>query len=224
MSNENSITNLPKFIKRGNSSARYRKFSCITYLTEIQIKLRLLEHSNQIRVYAYAYHDKDVREDGTFKEPHFHLIIVTYTTCTVSAIRRWFSGVKDSNGNEITTTVQNCTDVFEMYDYLIHDTVQARNAGKYKYDSSIRVTNDKGYFKADEVSHWDNIVLASEMLLKGESIQDIGRRFGRDFIFHYGAIEKYVFRILEQRKYHESLEEIHQREYELEIARLNNDI
>ena len=115
------------------SSGRSRKFSCITYLSEIQLKVCLLAHSSQIRYYAYALHDKDIREDGTLKEPHIHLILITYNTCSISAIRRWFSGYVDNNG-PITTTAQSCSDVFSMYDYLTHNTKECIALGKYQYD------------------------------------------------------------------------------------------
>lgn len=223
MSNENSTTNIPRRIRVGSNakSGRARKFSCVTYLSELQLEVCLLAHSLQIRTYAYAYHDKDVKEDGTIKEPHIHLVLVTYNPCTVSAIRRWFSGYVDSNG-EITTTAQICNDVFSMYDYLTHNTKECREQGKYLYDKSIIKTNDKsGYFRASTESEFDNITLASEMLLKGEKVQDVAKIFGRDFIIHYNTIKSYVNDVLRQRNYGMTLENVLEREYELEIYKLN---
>ena len=190
MSNENSSSNRPPFKNKGGSG-RYRKFSCITYLGEDFLKLRLFQHEKQIRAYAYAYHDKDTNEDGTFKEPHAHLLIITYNTCTLSAVRRWFSGfIQD--GKVVNTIVQKLTDEYEMYEYLIHNTLQAKLDGKYQYDKSIRKTDDPIYWQAYEESNWDNVQLACEMLLKGTSIHDCGRMFGRDFILHYNAIKHYL--------------------------------
>lgn len=190
MSNETSTSNRPP-LKLKNSSGRYRKFSCITYLDEEWLKLRLLQHERQIRAYAYAYHDKDVKEDGTLKESHIHLLIVTYNACSLSAIRRWFDGfVQD--GKDVTTTAQKMTDEYEMFKYLTHDTLTARAENKYRYDKSIVKSNDLGYFKANEQSNYDNIQLACEMLLKGTSLHDCGRMFGRDFILHYRAIKDYL--------------------------------
>lgn len=190
MSNENSSVNRPP-LKNKCGSGRYRKFSCITYLEEDFLKLRLFQHEKQIRAYAYAYHDKDTNEDGTFKEPHIHLLIITYNTCTLSAVRRWFSGfIQD--GKDVNTIVQKLTDEYEMYEYLIHNTLQAKFDGKYQYDKSIRKTNDAIYWQAYEDSNWDNVQIACEMLLKGTSIHDCGRMFGRDFILHYNAIKHYL--------------------------------
>ena len=225
MSNENSTSNSPRRRIRvgGNApSGRSRKFSCITYLSEMQLKVCLMRHINQIRVYAYAYHDKDTKEDGTLKEPHIHLIIVTHNTCSISSIRRWFGGYVDNKGMEITTTAQACSDVFSMYDYLTHNTREAREAGKYQYDKSIIQTNDTdGYFMASEESEYDSITLATEALLKGVSPRDLGKRYGRDFILHYNAIKQYTNDILRCQKYNMTFEDILEHEYQLEIAELN---
>lgn len=194
MSNENSTTNIPRRIRVGGNplSGRSRKFSCITYLSEQQLLLSLMRHTNQIRSCAYAFHDKDVREDGTLKEPHYHLVIVTYNTCTLSSVRRWFSSFYDNNG-EITTTAQICSDVFSMFDYLTHNTNECREQNKYLYDSSIvQIIGEKDYFQCSERSSYDNITLACELLLSGKSVHDCGRIFGRDFILHYGAIKNYL--------------------------------
>lgn len=190
MSNETSSTNRPPLKLKGGSG-RYRKFSLITYLSQIQIEKVLCEHWNQIRAYAYAYHDKDTNDDGTPKEPHTHLIIVTHCTCTLSAVRRWFDGfVKD--GKPVTTTAQKMTDEYEMYEYLIHNTRTAIAENKYRYDPKIRQSNNHEYFKANEESNYDNIQLACEMLLKGTSVHDCGKKFGRDFILHYRQIKDYL--------------------------------
>ena len=235
MSNENSTTNLPRLdnqprrIRRGSSSTsgRARKFSCITYLSETQLQVCLLAHAEQIRCYAYAYHDKDVREDGTPKEPHIHLIIVTYNACTVSAIRRWFKGYIDKNG-DITTTAQICNDVFEMYDYLTHSTKEAREQGKYQYDKSIVKCNKNAiktkYFQASAESEYDNITLATEMLLSGEKLRNLGKVFGRDFILHYNAIKSYCNDVLKFQASGYTFEQMLLEEYEAELEMLNRGI
>lgn len=178
-------------LKLKGSSGRSRKWSCITYLTELQLKVRLMAHDNQIRAYAYAYHDKDVKEDGTPKEPHIHLLIVTHNACTQSAIRRWFDGFVQ-NGKDVTTTAQKMTDEYEMYDYLTHSTPKAIAEGKYQYDKAIVKSNNHDYFRASEESSYDNIQLACELLLKGVSVHDCGKKFGRDFILHYRQIKDYL--------------------------------
>lgn len=218
MSNENSTTNIPR--RKISSSSRFRKFSCITYLNETQLQVCLMKHTNQIRVYAYAYHDKDTKEDGSLKEPHYHLLLVTYNTCSLSAVRRWFSGYI-SNGKEITTTAQKCTDIYSSFDYLTHNTLEAKAENKYQYDKNIVFSNDFEYFKANEESEYDNITLATEMLLKGAKVRDLGKIFGRDFILHYGAIKQYCNDIWHMQDRNFSFEDLLNDEFEKEIIRLN---
>lgn len=232
MSNETSTVNSPRKkqakastrVRRGASpnSGRSRKFSCITYLSEEQLKVKLLEHSNQIRIYAYAYHDKDTKEDGSLKTPHFHVVLVLYNPCTISAVRRWFSGYCDDNG-DITTTAQICSDVYQSYDYLTHSTKEAKAQGKFQYDKKIIKTNDKSrYFQAGSEAEFDNITLATEMLIKKQSgIRDVAKIFGRDFIVHYGTIRQYLNDVIRCENHNMSLEDVFEREYELEIIDLN---
>lgn len=183
-------------------SLRSRKFSCITYLNEIQIQACLTKHVNQVRCYEYIYHDKDTYTEydesknpehkaGELKVPHYHLVIVTHCTCTCSAIRKWFKGYVDSNG-EITTTAQVCSDVFAMDEYLTHRDSKSRALGKYIYPLENIVCSDKKYFGAHLESQYDNSVLASEMLLRGVDVRTVGKIFGKDFIYHYNTIKQYV--------------------------------
>lgn len=224
------MSNRPRsYYRVGGSvrSGRSRKFSLITYLDKGFLDVILLKHQEQVRVYAYAYHDKDKREDGTLKEPHIHLVLVTYNAHTCSSIRRWFSGIHDDKGLEITTTCQICSDVFEMYDYLTHSTVQSRLDGKYPYDKSIICTNDvqgvSSYFRGDDCADYDSITLACEELLKGAKIRDLGKRYGRDFILHYNTIKQYVSDVRSCQKYDQSFEELLDHEYELELRKISND-
>lgn len=229
MSNETSSVNKspkvsPTRVRRGASpdSGRSRKFSCITYLSEEQLKVRLLEHSQQIRIYAYAYHDRDTKPDGSLKTPHFHLVLILYNANTISAVRRWFSGFYDENG-EITTTAQICGDVYKAYDYLTHSTKECIAEGKYRYDNEIVKTNDKSrYFQAGSEADYDNITLATEMVLKSQgSLREMGQIFGRDFIVHYSTIRQYLRDVMECQKYNRNLKELFDWEFEAMIEELN---
>ena len=186
MSNEKDTVNFPR-----SHGGRYRKFSCITYLTEDMLSICLLKHLRQIRVYAYALHDKDVDSNGELKQPHFHLILITYNTCTISAVKRWFNGYVDING-DINTFVEKCNDEYAQFDYLSHNTKECIAKGKYLYDKSIVKTNDREYFDAVLKSDFDTVTLATEMLLDGRPVREVGQIFGRDFILRYPAIRRYI--------------------------------
>lgn len=192
MSNEKDPTNRPLKKKKNNENTRTRNFSLTSYLIEQQIQICLLQHSNQIKTYAYALHDKDTNEDGTVKEPHFHIILCLYNATTVTAVRRWFSGYTDNNGKEINTLGQKCNNIFSAYDYLTHSTSVAIEQGKYQYPKSIIQTNNKEYFKADETSEYDNMTLAVIDMLNNVPLRELFKKYGRDFIIHYSACAKIV--------------------------------
>ena len=205
MSNEKDSTNRPPKSKKSlrnplkpkkSSSGRSRNFCLDSYLIEEQIQLVLLQHSNQIKVYAYALHDKDKYEDGSIKEPHYHIVLCLYNATTVSAVRRWFSGFTDEEGKNINTLGQISDDVFNSYDYLTHNTRKAIEEGKYLYSKDIIHTNNQKYFKANEDYEYDNMTLAIMDMLNNVPLKILFKKYGRDFIIHYSACSKIVGDIL----------------------------
>ncbi len=193
-----------KAFKVTSSTARVRKFDLISYLSEDILKVCLMNHRHQIRVCAYALHDKDVYfEDvytdsgelkhtaGELKEPHFHIVLVTHCTCTVSAVRRWFYGWYDDKGEMINTLGQKALDVNYCYDYLTHSDTKSRMEGKYLYAESIIRCNDHSYFKGDPKSEWDNSQLIIDSMLSGVDYQTLRHRFGRDFILNFDKYKYY---------------------------------
>lgn len=207
MSNENSTTNLPRKKKAVNtlqrsSVGRNRNFACITYLNETALKLVLLLHSHQIRVYAYAYHDKDTYEDdvideesgevvhekGNLKEPHYHILLILNNCNTLSAVRRWFYGYKDKDNKDINTLVQVSRDKYFSFDYLTHNTAECMRQGKYLYPSDIVVSNDINHFKGHYSADFDSAQLILLDFLKGTPYKEMAMKYGRDFILNF---EKY---------------------------------
>lgn len=181
---------------------RSRKFSCITYLNETQLNACLSKHFNQIRAYEYIFHDLDTWTEydeeknpshvcGHLKEPHFHLIIVTFHQCTISAIRKWFSGFVDENG-DITTTAQVVSDIDALDEYLTHRDKKSRAEGKVLYPLENIVSSDPKYFGSYLERDYDNSTIAVELLLKGVPIKTIAQMFGKDFIYHYSQIKQVV--------------------------------
>lgn len=207
MSNENSTTNLPRKKKsvstlRRNTSGRVRTFSCITYLNEMALKIVLFAHSHQVRVYAYAYHDKDTYEDdiidqesgevlhqkGDLKEPHYHVLLVLNNGNTVSAVRRWFYGYEDRDGKEINTLVQISRDKYATFDYLTHNTPECIRQGKYLYPEDIIVSNDINHFRGHYSADLDSAQLIMLDMCRGVPYREMIFKYGRDFILNF---EKY---------------------------------
>ena len=59
-------------------------------LSEKTIK-EALDKYKTISEWAYILHDKDIKEDGTLKPPHFHVVIRTSGNATpLSSVASWF--------------------------------------------------------------------------------------------------------------------------------------
>lgn len=163
---------------------RSRKFSLVTYLPESFLVECLNQHQSSIRGFAYAYHDKDVTDDGKIKEIHGHVVLWLYHARTLESVRRWFFGL-DDKGLAINTLGQVCHDVYTVYEYLWHKN----NPEKFQYDPSVVVSSDPSLFESDD-SPDDSLMDAVNDLLEGVSLVDVTRRYGRDFIVHYGHIRQ----------------------------------
>lgn len=177
-------------------NARARKFSCITYCTEEQIKLSLEAHWSCIRAWAYMKHDKDVNSDGTTKEPHYHVVVWLYNASTVGRVRRWFRALDDKQ-QEITTTAQPCKDVVFAYEYLYH----RNDPDKYQYNEKDIQCSDRDLFKSDDPD--DNAVNALNDILYGVPLQEVMQRYGRDAIYHYSHLRQIVCDIRAMEKGHD---------------------
>lgn len=184
---------------------RSRNFCLITYLTEDDLVTCLNNHQSSIRGFEYIFHDQDVKEDGTPKEPHFHVNLILYNTRKLADIRRWFFGF-DLQGLPANTLGQICLDIGASHDYLTHKD----NPEKFQYNPDDIVSSDSSLFErkldiVDDVS-W----LALNDMLEGVPLQDIAKRYGRDFIYHYGHIKQVYVDIvggftLENRAVHSDL-------------------
>lgn len=181
MSNENSTTNTPR--------KRYRSFCLTSYLQKSDIAEVLLKHDRQVRAYAYIEHDKDLNEDGTPKERHIHILLRLVNNATVDAVRGWFKGFTDDNEMPINTLGQPMHDISSSFEYLTHETEQAIEAGKYKYDKGEIISNDITYFQDSTLHDEDNISLALIEMCEGVPLHEVARKYGRDFIIHYQSIK-----------------------------------
>lgn len=172
-----------------SDNRRYRNFSLMTYLKPQQIEDVLHGHDRQIKAYAYITHDKDKNEFGELKEKHIHLLICLVNNTTVDAIRNWFKGFTDEKGMPINTLAQPMHDISGSYDYLTHDTEQAREEGKYIYPPDEIKGLNLDFFKDTNKQDIDNLTLAIDDLLNGIPLDEVRKRYGRDFIMHYGHIK-----------------------------------
>lgn len=107
----------------------------VRYLNEKQIKIAVSRDC--IVKYAYILHDKDVNEDGTLKEPHWHIVLQFTDTQDSKFICKWFGVEEQYVGKSKSGRFQS------MLAYLIH----ANAKGKFQYPVS-NVTANFDYEKA----------------------------------------------------------------------------
>lgn len=144
------------------------------------------DNNSVVDEYAYILHDRDVKEDGTPKEPHFHFLFVLRRSRRLSDIQSCMK--KTLHGNVL---LQPCHSVSDSYGYLTHED----DDDKAKYDESdIVSSSDISYWKPDKSSNdsetsCDTIMSAYLDLLKSMPLTDCAKKYGRDFIIHYNHIK-----------------------------------
>lgn len=166
-----------------SNTKRYRNFSLVTYLKPEQIESVLLRHDRQLKAYAYITHDK------CNKEVHTHLLLCLINNTTCNAIQNWFSGFEDEKGLQINTLVQPMHGIYNNYKYLTHETEEARQEGKYLYNTDDIKGNNLSYFTDTSEQEVDNLTLAINDMLAGIPLDEVRKKYGRDFIMHYGHIK-----------------------------------
>jgi hypothetical protein len=107
--------------------------------------------------YAFILHDKDIAEDGTLKEAHYHVVLSYKNPKTETAVRNLFEGAHEEVARSISNTCK----------YLLHVTPEASDDGKHQYEISEAISNNPDYFtklvKQEEFEPFDpNQILAYE--------------------------------------------------------------
>lgn len=187
---------------RVSSSVRSRNFRLITYADRLGIDLVVAMHLNQIKAYSAIYHDKDTwmaddekrdinHKEGTFKEPHYHIVLCLYNATTVSAVKRWFYGLKDDNGETVNTLGQVSKDINADFDYLTHTDSKSISLGKVVYDEDLIFGHNLSYFKGSAQCMFDTSQHIIEDMQKGTSYEIMWRRYGRDFILNFNKYKDF---------------------------------
>lgn len=124
--------------------AKYKNFEIVqdeNLLSEddIQKALQLFDDKakiNHLTHFAYILHDKDIKKDGTKREPHWHILIKMDNAYSFDYIAKRFS-VPVNMVEKIKTRFSNALN------YLTHNTEQAKKDGKYQYDDECVKSNYK---------------------------------------------------------------------------------
>lgn len=164
-------------------SAKY--ISGICYDGE-RLSTFLKNENSVVTEYAYILHDRDVKEDGTPKEYHYHFLLVLKRSRRLADIQSYLK-----HSLQGTVLLQPCHSVPASYGYLTHETEDS----KVHYDeSSIVSSADSSYWKADTSSNEcdkssDTIMSAYLDLLNSMPLIECAKKYGRDFIIHYNHIK-----------------------------------
>lgn len=195
---------------------KYTHHVLLTYATHEAIQSVLDFRGSKIKHYAYALHDRDVKEDGSPKVPHTHLILVTNNGVYPSTVEGWFELVVDEHGQKVTNRwdhgnghTSNDCNLLNCYDYLTH----ANAPEKFAYSSDIirqsdgleavieKIRSDEKFLD-EKVKDRDksenyawNVIQA--MLSRVPTI-DMCRIYGRDFVYHITQYERAVAAIREE--------------------------
>lgn len=159
--------------------SRSYNHNLISYITKKDLNKTLLDHSSQIRHFAYIRHDKDEGE-----KKHWHLILVLQDAKSDSAVRKWFPS---SHGNTLS---QETVDLASSFVYLTHSDDLSKEKGKFQYPLDSVVTDDLDWwtFRTSDKSNAKRRFSAERFvfdILDGVSKRELLARYGREFVLNY---------------------------------------
>lgn len=105
---------------------RYRTFELILYPDNL-VHVTLIDFIRSQFRYALILHNKDLKEDGTPKKEHFHVLIYYENAKTESAVRKYFL---DNQLIDNPTLINYKNDLKQSVRYLVH----IENNDKARYD------------------------------------------------------------------------------------------
>lgn len=110
---------------------------------------------------VYCIHDKDNLSQEKNKKTenrktHVHIVVCFGNTTTYNSALETFKGLS-KDGACCVNTVENVKNIRYLYDYLIHDTEDAKKKGKYLYPREERIT-----FNNFDIGSYEQLSLADK--------------------------------------------------------------
>ena len=177
------------------SAKRSRNWSLVTYLDKVTLCQRLCSIEN-VRYYAFIVHDKDKTADGLPKPAHIHLALCLNSARTLAQLSPRFSDIASNAGNCFGQPTRSNRAIIE---YFTHKN----EPEKYQYNDLDIISNNLEYFKNDETDE-DNTYMIIEDLLKGKSLKEVAKIYGRAFIYHYQNFKQFIADVKEQEENYKS--------------------
>lgn len=115
---------------------------------------------------CYCIHNKDINNDKEGRKVHVHLIIAFRNTTTKNHALNIFNRLS-KDGTKCCPFVESVIDIKHIYDYLIHDTDDARKKGKFQYSPDERICIngfDIGLYVQQTLSEKEDLLLEIEQI------------------------------------------------------------
>ena len=142
-----------------STSCKCSGWECLLYPDSMNPHYKEILYCSGYDAQLSPLHDKDTREDGTFKEPHYHLIMVYPSPVTWARAKEDMLNlgakfepdprvIKEKNINSVRA-------------YHLHKTPQAISQGKYQYDINDVQFFSKHWFKEELEKVIENVLDSS---------------------------------------------------------------
>lgn len=132
--------------------------------------------------YAFILHDSDVKEDGSLKEPHFHILVYRKTGFRLTPAARAFTQ---------NTLIQPCRSRKLAFEYLTHKN----DPDKHSYSSSLICQFHRDGKDTFSLTHEEAQRNSFAQML--DDISQLSRRelavkYGRDYMLNYRRYEQFA--------------------------------
>lgn len=187
----------------------------ITYAKEGEAIEILKSKANQIRTAHLIYHDKDVKEDGTQKEPHLHICLLLAKSREPEEICNWFKNCEDENG-KVNTLYKPIKYPKNAHLYLTHETKECikKKAVKYPKDKIKYIIgnidefllHETDYMKkegkaiADEGKQQEISMLITDIMI-GMPLRYMAMKYGKDFMRNYKNYKEFAKMVAQEEGY-----------------------
>ncbi|MGI6128385.1 MAG: Rep family protein [Planifilum sp.] len=132
--------------------------------------------------YAYCVHDKDVDKKGELRKAHVHLIVAFPNTTTQKSALDLMQSLS-APGKKAISTVEAVKNIRFMYDYIRHDTADARKQHKHLYEVEERVCGN-GF----DIGSYEQISLAD----KRKMLMDLVTTIKENDIYNFADLTDFV--------------------------------
>lgn len=174
---------------------RTRRWSCVAYGVNPEC-LEMLKFTPCVGL-AMIKHDKDVKEDGTPKEEHWHILCYFDNAVSLRGVQATIDNM--AVGNVFAEPVK---DARAAYEYLIHKN----DKNKQQYDANDIITwGEFEKLQADDSKEQANEHFLIDLLTM--SRYELACKYGRDYIRNYDAYRKFAEMLKEDMEVEEYVED-----------------